>query len=148
MTKLAVQAAPSMVEWLSVPPEQVGAVWMKLKPMIERGLSSGQGSDTTVDHMLLAVLQGTSMLWVAMQEDDPVAGVILRQMETDTGKKLWIDMLAGKDQGLWADQLEILVGDYARLTGSRGIECSCRPGLARILERRGWLKKSIIMEWS
>lgn len=136
----------SHLEWLSVSVPQLGAVWSRLVPMIERGLSHGQGDNTTVDHMLFSLVKGRTNLWVAMEGDNLLAGVILSVKTTDAGRKLWIDMLAGGERWKWADQLESLVAEYAKLTGSNCIECSCRPGLARILKRRGWRQKAIVME--
>lgn len=146
MAAVAHELSQPSAEWVSVPPEQAHSIWPVLEPMIARGLAHGQGDATTSSHMLSKVLDGSFLLWVALVDEEPVAGVILSVKVDDGGKKLWIEMLVGKESKSWADNLEQLVSDFRRLTGSRCIEASCRPGLARILKRRGWKQKAVIME--
>jgi len=114
--------------------------------MVKRGLSHGQGDATTSEGMLRNILLGNYLLWVAMKDGGPVAGIVLSVRPTDTGSKVWIEMLAGNNSRYWADELEELLSDFMRLTGSRCIEASCRPGLVKILEGRGWRKKAVVME--
>jgi len=145
-TGAALQTELSSPEFRSVPPDQVEAIWPTLEPMIKRGLAHGQGDGTTSDHMKWAVQRGASLLWVVKRGEEFIAGVVLAVREQDTGRKLWVDMLAGIDADEWGDQLMDLLRDYKSITGCRCIEASCRSGLARKLQRRGWRKKAVVME--
>ena len=136
----------SQLEFKSVPPDQLIYIWPKIKPMVERGLAHGQGDTTTADELLKNIADGKFYLWVAHKGDDVLVGMIVSVRINPTGRKIHIEMLAGRDAFRWDDHLEQLLKDFKELTGAYCIEASCRLGVARILERRGWKKKSVIME--
>lgn len=114
--------------------------------MIERALSHGQGDGTSWEHMLAAILMQKMTLWVIHEGDDIVACVVLSVNEHAKGKKVFVQLTAGRDLDRWIDQIEGLLRDYRDLVGAMTIEASCRKGLARRLSRRGWGKKAVIME--
>ena len=129
-----------------VTPETLAYVWTEIEPMVKRGLSHGQGDGTTSNHMLAAIAGGQMSLWVIHRGREVVAGIVLSFSEHDVCKKLFVEMLAGKDMPVWADQLEGLLKDVKELIGATCIEASCRPGLAKFLSGRGWKEKAIVME--
>lgn len=130
----------------NVPPETAPAVWQELRPMIERALARGQGDGTSWEHMLVAILMQKMSLWVIHEGEDIVACVVLSVSDYPKGKKVHIQLTAGKDLDRWIEQIEGLLRDYRDLVGAIAIEASCRKGLARRLSRRGWGRKAVIME--
>lgn len=130
----------------SVPQGMVDKVWPSILPMIEKGLSRGQGDNTTAEHMKAAVMRGDMYLWVIHEGYDVIAGIVLSVRERENSVKVSIEMLAGKDMNAWADDLQKLLIDFKDLVGASCIEASCRHGLARFLKGRGWTNKAVIME--
>jgi hypothetical protein len=127
-----------------VPPASVGAVWAALSPMIEKGLSHGQGDETSPEQMRAAIERGDMQMWVVHEGEDIKAGIVLSVTDAAV-RKLWVEMLVGRDMGEWIDELERLVCDFRDLIGAGCVEASCRPGLAKYLARRKWKRKAIIM---
>lgn len=136
----------SSPEWKNVEPQYATAVWQQVRPMVERGLRHGQGDGTTPEAMLGEILLGKFKLWAFLDGTEVIAIVVFRMMNYVTGKKIWIDMLAGDGSSKWADSLELLFNDLKDLTESMCVETSARPGLAKILKKRGWREKATIME--
>lgn len=134
------------VEFSSVPVDHIDDVWPVILPMIESGLSHGQGEDTTAEILKESVKSGDMHLWVIHKGYEVLAGVILSVKNQATGVKVFVEMLAGNDMKLWADELQSLLIDFKDLVGANYIEASCRHGLAKFLGDRGWNKKAIIME--
>ena len=114
--------------------------------MIESGLSKGQGDGTTSAHMKAAIDRGDMKMWVVLDDGSIVSCLVLSVRKTDTMTKLFVELLAGKDMDLWGDEIEQLLLEFKDLTGARCIEASCRLGLAKYLQKRGWRKKAVIME--
>lgn len=114
--------------------------------MVKRGLAHGQGDGTTSDHMLGKILKGDLYLWAIIDGEEVLAGVVLSVRVKDTGLKVWVEMLAGKDRDLWADELVELLSDFQKLIGARCVEASCRPGIARLMKQMGWREKAVVME--
>jgi hypothetical protein len=85
-------------------------------------------------------------MWVALDGADVVGGIIWSVREVDTGRKIWVEFIFGRDIERWLDDLMDLGRDMKEIVGAYAIEGSCRRGLVRILERHGWQQKAVIME--
>ena len=129
-----------------VPVNQLPYVWPQILPMIEKGLSHGQGDTYDSDTIYRDILEGKSSLWVVHEGEDVQAGVVFTVITHPKAKKVFVEILAGKNMESWVDQLEGLLSDYKDLIGASCIEASCRKGLAKRLSNRGWKTKAIIME--
>lgn len=134
------------VEFSGVSPEAVQYVWPQVEPMIQRGLRHGQGDGTTSDALRHKVLVGDMVMWAFHRGVDIIAVVIFSVNQHATGKKLFVEMLAGREHKLWQHELMQLLLDYRDITGSMCIETSCRKGMAKKLSELGWREKSVIME--
>lgn len=127
-----------------VEPENVGLVWAELEPMILKGLSRGQGDECHPEVMKARIVAGDLQLW-AVVEDDELTGACVLSVRDSAVRKVWVELLAGKNMDSWADELEGLLKDFRDLLGASCVEASCRPGLAAYLKERGWKQKAIIM---
>ena len=135
------------LDWRRVPADQLGAIWPQIEPIVARGLRHGQGDGTTTEHMRARLLLGDSRVWVAYHGDELLGGCIWSLRETDTGAKIWVDMLFGHELEVWLPSL-MDIGKYVQeQTGARCIEGSCRIGLSRVLKRHGWKPKAVVMEF-
>lgn len=136
---------PSKVGVSNVPLEQLPEVWVQLEPLMARGLRHGQGDETTTTGLLLSLIGGRSSLWVIHLGNTLLAGAIVSLTDHYTGKKIFVDIVAGKNMDLWVDALEEKLLEAKETYGAMCIECSCRPGMARYLSRRRWKRKAEIM---
>jgi len=123
----------------------LGAVWPRVRPLVERALRHGQGDGTSVEVVLAGLVEGVTQLWVIHEGDDIQACIVLSVTSHPKGRKVFVELLSGEGMDDWADALEGLLRDFKDLTGSACIEASCRKGLARYLSRRGWKTKAVIM---
>lgn len=139
------KTGPSSLEISDVPPNLVRAVWDMQLPMIEKGLAGGHGNPISSHSMLAAILDGKMSLWAVHRGPEIVAVVVLSLLQ-GRKKKLFIELIAGNGMDTWADKVEQLLLNCKQLLGADSIEASCRVGLARFLQRRGWRQKAIVME--
>jgi len=114
--------------------------------MIKRGLRHGQGDGTTSDALRHKVLVGDMLMWAFHRGIDVIAVIIFSVNQHATGKKIFVEMLAGREPHLWQDELMQLLLDYRDITGAMSIEASCRKGMAKRLSELGWREKAVIME--
>ena len=146
MGEAAKQFEELPIEISSVTPEMLDHVWSSQIEMIERGLRHGQGNDVTSDDMLAGILLGRWLMWVIHRGTDIIAIVVLSVITTPRKKKLFVELIAGRDLPSWYVQLHDLLIDFKEVIGADCIEASCRPGLAKYLSEMGWSKKATIME--
>lgn len=131
-----------------VSPAILSDVWPKVEPQIARALSHGQGDQTNTSVFYSQIMRGAMQLWVMIDDEEIIASCVLSVIDYPDTKKLWVETLSGDGFDEWGDELEELLLDYMNIMGADCIEASCRPGLAKNLQRRrtGWRKKAIIME--
>lgn len=129
-----------------VPPHLVDDVFDKMAGPIKKGLSRGQGDGTTEIEMRLAIKAGEMKMWAVHNDEQVSAAMVLSVTQHSTGRKMFVELLAGTGIDEWAADLEALLMDYQKLVGAMCIEASCRRGLAKYLGKRGWRTKAIIME--
>lgn len=129
-----------------VTPGHLDAIWSQLLPKIKEGLSHGQGDAFTAESLKAAVRCGDMHLWVAHEDGEVVAGMIFEVVQYPAVKKIFIQMVAGRDMSVWFDANFPLLLKYRDLNEAGTIEASCRDGLVRFLEQRGWKRKAVIMQ--
>lgn len=126
--------------------EEINYVWPEVVDLIERGLRHGQGDGTTSETLRHRVMTGDMLMWT-VHKDSEVLGVVILSMNTHaTGKKLFVEMLAGHNPEEWQDQLIDLLRDFRDITGAMCIEASCRKGMVKRLRALGWREKAVVME--
>lgn len=130
----------------AVPPAIVDDVFDKLQKQVAKALSHGQGDGTTEIEMRLAVKAGEMQMWAVHDDEQVYAAMVLSVTQHSTGRKIFVELLVGKNIDDWVADLEALLMDYKELVGAMCIESSCRVGLAKYLKGRGWKTKAVIME--
>lgn len=126
--------------------EQVDVVWPHFLPMVERGLRHGQGDAMAPCDLLGRIKSGDSVLWIAHEGEDLMAGIILEVVQLPRKKMIFVVMLVGGRWDEWVDEMEFTLLDYKKLIDADCIEASCRDGLVKKLEKRGWGRKATVME--
>lgn len=129
-----------------VRPEDAVDIWRSMERPIRAGLRRGQGDQTTFEHMLGGILQRKSQLWAVHDGSDIHAVVVVSAPVHATMTKVFVQLIAGHGLDRWADLVEARLEELRELVEADLIEASCRPGLARYLQRRGWKQKAIVME--
>lgn len=130
----------------AVPPEQAREVLAEFAVEVRKALESGQGDATNVADVAESITTGRSRVWVAHDEEGLWGVAVVTIPEYPAGRKVYVELLAGRDMDRWADEMETALQQCAALVDAMCIEGSCRPGLARRLRRRGWRTKAVIME--
>lgn len=130
----------------AVTPEDAPDVLVLFGNELRKALESGQGDATNGREMLGMINAGTAQVWAA-HEDGKVKGVcVVSVNQYVTGRKVYVHFLAGKGMDEWADVMEQALLECREKTDAMCVEGSCRPGLAKRLEKRGWKVKAVIME--
>ena len=134
-----------MISVTEVSKDMIPRVWSALAPEIEKAMSSGQGDECTPETIAASLGAGLSEMW-AIHDQTRLMGCVVIAIEQSSTRKVWVDLLAGFEMDTWVGKLEEVLKAYAEQVGASCVEASCRPGLARNLEKRGWRKKAVIME--
>lgn len=130
----------------AVDPKDAVAVLSEVEGPFLEALSCGQGDAHTPAEVIQSIHHGKQSLW-AVHEDGAVEAVLgLSITQHATGQKVFVNFLAGRGMFRWGDELESKLTECRDRAGAMCVEASCRPELARYLERRGWKTKSVIME--
>ena len=134
-----------------VPQDMVEETWPVVGPIIERALKYGEGDRQTLESMKAALVSGQAMLWVTRSYGEIVGTIVVKLVDYPNKRAVFVELIAGdagthnlfaKSFGAVNDMLK----RFKKLNKADTIEASCRPGLARILERRGWKPKAVVME--
>lgn len=113
---------------------------------MERGLTHGQGDGETLESLKESVERGDTSLWVAHDDDGVVAGMISRVVQHPAKRVVFVEMLAGREIKTWYNEGLTMLEKFRDINDATTIEASCRGGLAKFLEQRGWSRKAVIME--
>lgn len=130
----------------AVAPADAVAVLSEVEPQFLEAMASGQGDAHTVREFVESIRDGKQSLW-AIHENDAVEAVLaLSVTQHATGRKVFVNLLAGEGMLRWGDEVEDTLKKCRDLSDAMCIEASCRPVLSRYLKRRGWKVKAVIME--
>lgn len=116
------------------------AIFALLKPAIEHG------ADATVTELIDDLLANNAQLWVKRKGGDPIAAAVSELNRTPRGHIVHGRLLAGKGMALWVDELIDCIAEHARYVGAIGITITGRKGWSRVLSRRGWRERAVVME--
>ena len=129
-----------------VPMESLEYVWSSQLGMIEKAMTKGQGDWATSDEILGSILDGSSQLWTIHRGEDVKAVVVVGVKVKPLMTKLFVRMIAGTGLDEWAGLLIENLKRFQEVVGADCIEASCRPGLAKYLQKIGWSQKAVIVE--
>ena len=140
------EAAVSECQISEVSPEALPRVWPKVEAAVRKGLMHTDGDTASSELLYREVLEGRAIMWAGHKDSEISLVVIFDIRLIGSRRMVFIKMLAGNDLDQWIEDGLCLLKDYAKIIGAEGIRTSCRPGLARLLKRRGWKKKAVVME--
>lgn len=130
-------SAPPCVAW-PVLPDLVPEIWTGIEPLIASALEYAQGENTTAD-VRARVIRGAAQLWLMIEPEGPVRGVMVSEIITYPRQRVanaWL--LAGERMETWlqvaADHLEA----WARQQGCAAIVGDGRRGWRPIIEKLGY----------
>lgn len=129
----------------SVGPDNCEFVWSQVAPMIERGLIRADGDALNMAVIKAGVLAGEMQMWAIHDDSEIIAAVVFRIVPHGMGRRLFVVILAGRDMDEWIDELIDRLMDYRDIIGADSMEASCRLGLAKYLQERGWSRKAVVM---
>ena len=131
-----------------VQPASIDIVWPLVLPMVERGIRHGEGDTLTAGMIRHAIIDGEMSAWAVREiaSGEILAVLVFRIRLCVNGRSVFVVMLAGERMVEWVDEVETMLRDYAVIVGARNVRANCRMGLSHILARRGWKRKSVIME--
>lgn len=140
------EATVSECQISEVSPEALSRVWPKAETAIRKGLMHTGGDTASAGLLYREVLEGRAIMWAGHRDEEISLVIIFDIRLIGSRRMIFIKMLAGRDLAQWIEDGLYLLKDYAKIIGAEGIRASCRPGLARLLKRRGWKKKAVVME--
>lgn len=118
------------------------AIFAILRPAIERTTTTEPVAD-----LIDELLSHRAQLWVSRTEGgDPIAAAVSELIRTPRGHLVNGRLLAGRGMGLWLDDLIACIAEHAAYVGAIGIQITGRKGWARVLARRGFRERAIVME--
>lgn len=128
--------------------DDIPRLWPLLSPQIERALQHGQGDSVSIHAVKGQLVLGDLKMWVAYDTDeDMVLGLMIYEVLLNAKNVVVnINMIAGQDFHRWVAPMEAAIIKFRDAIPADCIEASCRPGLSKLLKKRGWKVKAIIME--
>ncbi len=133
------------IQLIGVPNSSIPDVWEDVKPMLEKGISHGDG-ELDVNDILKFLLDRTMQLWVLYNYDESVivmAGVT--ELVTYPRAKICRAVVLGGDS--LSDWIEHIKGieAWAKSKGCDKVEAYGRRGLAKKMEAIGYSNKYVVI---
>lgn len=129
--------------WAGLRAEQAVAFWPQLLPLVEKGLEHGRGEFTAND-VLQKLAEREMQAWVVF-DNDIQALVITEIRYFPAYKVLNVFLAAGSMIDEWFPYLEEVIEPFGGEKKALEIGAYCRPGMVRLLEKRGWEKAYTVM---
>jgi len=121
-----------------VPPQVVDVVWPQVKEMLERAVETTFGV-YDIDSIYSGLRTGEYVLWVVMDETEPVAAITTRVCQYPSGKRgLAMDWIGGKRMAEWLPMAQETIQRYAKDNGCTHLEGYGRKAWGRALQKFGW----------
>lgn len=135
----------SEIELVGVPQSSVDEVWHDVKPMLERGISHGDG-ELDVDDLLKFLLSRTMQLWVVYNYNESkimMAGVT-EIVNYPKSKVCRAVVLGGDGVDQWVKHVAGIEA-WAKSMNCNKMEAFGRRGLARKMESIGYSNKYVVI---
>lgn len=89
---------------------------------------------------------GEGQMW-AIYDGDDLAGVATTRIADYPAKRfLAVDFIAGSRVREWIEELDKVLGSFARDVGAEAMEGIGRKGWDGLMRSRGWTRSMVIME--
>lgn len=120
-----------------VPPEVINVVWPKVKPMLQMAVNT-TSPRYDMNSVLWGLEQGELLLWLVMDESEPVAALTTRIADYPKSRGLCLDWIGGKRMREWLPMAHDIMRKYGRDHGCTHLEGYGRKAWGRWLEKYGW----------
>lgn len=127
-----------MIQVSLVPPNMVNLIWPRVEAYLDRSAYYTYGR-YTVDDIKDAITDYDHHLWVAFDDvSGDIKGAVVTNIVTYPRKKcLSMVFCGGVDVRTWKDPMISMLQAWAFDSGCETIECTGRPGWAKILSANG-----------
>lgn len=99
----------------------------------------------TLQEVRQAIADQVVMLWVVTDDAATVAAVVSYPDERSKAVMVWL--MGGRDMAQWIDELIFALRRYASESGLEAVQAQVRPGLVRVLGKRGWRQEYTTMRY-
>jgi hypothetical protein len=120
-----------------VPPQVVDVIWPQAKEMLTRAVDSSLGV-YDIDSVYAGLMSGEYVLWVVLDDTDPIAAITTRVCDYPNGRGLALDWIGGERMGEWLPMVQEVMERYAKDNGCTHIEGYGRKAWGRWLQKYGW----------
>lgn len=135
-----------LVSIAQVEPIHLQAVWPSIQKQLRNGLTRACGDRLTEEGLINAILGERMELWVAIQDDEVLAGLVLQLVKRPRGRAVVVVAMAGKNFHTWSDAMYHHLRGYMVSHECYCVEAIVRAGLTKWLHAYGWRSKATVME--
>jgi hypothetical protein len=119
-------------------PELVPEVWAGIEPLIASALEYANGENTTTD-VRARILNGRATLWLMIEPEGPVRGVMVTEIIVYPQQRLAdVCLLAGERQESWLSVASDAAEAWGRQKGCAAVIASGRRGWWPFVEKLGY----------
>ena len=133
------------IQLVGVPHASIDEVWGEVKPMLERGISHGDG-ELDIDDILKFLLDRTMQLWIVYNytEGNIMMAGITEVMTYPKIKVCRAVVLGGDGVDQWVKHVSG-IEEWAKSQGCDKIEAFGRRGLAKKMEAIGYSNRYVVI---
>ena len=133
-----------MAEVYSPRPDEIPAVWDRVKELVGLGLVRGSHGEYTVEDVHAGLIQGRLQLWMAKDGETPAIGLTQIASYPQYRTVLLIFCVgAGVDE--WQEPGLDAIEEWARVHGLHAIEVIGREGWSRRLGMLGYRRDAVTL---
>lgn len=126
---------------VGVRPDELAEAWPRVALMLSDALARSGDAHTLTD-VRQSLEREESMLWLVMDADTAVAGLVSYVSDERSALTVWL--LSGRSLDAWVGDVQPMLVRYAREHGLRYVDAYMRPGLAKRLQAHGWKTVQVI----
>jgi hypothetical protein len=120
-----------------IPQHYLPVVWGDLTRVLEPAVDTAKGK-VGMDDLYLQLVDGTTVAWGVLKDDDLVAAFTTRVVEYPKCRGLVIDWVGGRQLFRWIDDAVRVMKEQARANDCQSIEGYGRVAWGRALKRHGF----------
>lgn len=118
--------------------EMLGALHY-LGPDIRRVIDEQAFGELCFDGVAAGLQNGFCHLWIYYAENKILAWAVTRVADYMSLRRLVVDLAGGERSDVWLDEGLAALNSWGRQNGCKELEARARPGLAKLLAKRGFV---------
>jgi hypothetical protein len=132
-----------MIEVHLIRPDSIPQIWEKLEPFLQKAADTAIEYDTASDfyHNLVT---GFSGLFVVVDGTETLGVIVFQRMHFPTINVCHVIALAGEKIGIWQDEGNSAVYNWAATNDCQLIRAFGRPGWKKFYKEQGWSMDKVI----